>query len=150
MKPSKKAAIIMLVLGVGIFGYSQYASASQIGVVITNSQILEENEKGATYDVELKFENPSLLVLTAGKTDFFVMADEKTIGQGQLEPFMLQPLSSAMAKGTFSTSSQNNSDELPIVKLTGVTKYDVVFTSLEVPFVYYPTEEQAREFIHQN
>ena len=150
MKSSKKVAIIVLVLAVGLFGYSQYASASQIGVVITNSQILEENEKGATYDIELKFENPSLLVLTAGKTDFFVMADEKVIGQGQLEPFMLQPLSSAMAKGTFSTDSQKKSDDSPIVKLTGVTKYDIVFTSLEVPFVYYPTEEQAREFIHQN
>lgn len=150
MKSSKKVAIIALVLGIGLFGYSQYASASQIGVVITNSQILEENEKGATYDVELKFENPSLLVLTAGKTDFFVMADEKIIGQGQLEPFMLQPLSSTMAKGTFSTDSQKKSNELPTVKLTGVTKYDIVFTSLEVPFVYYPTEEQAREFIHQN
>lgn len=150
MKSSKKVAIIVLVLGIGLFGYSQYASASQIGVVITNSQIIEENENGATYDIELKFENPSLLVLTAGKTDFFVMANEKTIGQGQLEPFMLQPLSSTMTKGTFSTESQNNSDELPVVKLTGVTKYDIVFTSLEVPFVYYPTEEQAREFIHQN
>lgn len=150
MKSSKKAAIIVLVLGIGLFGYSQYASASQIGVVITNSQILEENENGATYDIELKFENPSLLVLTAGKTDFFVMANEKIIGQGQLEPFMLQPLSSTMTKGIFSTESQNNSDELPVVKLTGVTKYDIVFTSLEVPFVYYPTEEQAREFIHQN
>ncbi|MDX1596940.1 MAG: hypothetical protein R3327_08395, partial [Nitrosopumilaceae archaeon] len=105
--------------------------------------------KGKTYDVKLKFENPSLLLLTAGKTDFFVMADDKTIGQGQLEPFTLSPMSSATAQGTFTTDSQN-SDELPVVKLTGVTKYDLILTSLEVPFVYFPTEEQAREFIHQN
>jgi len=25
-----------------------------------------------------------------------------------------------------------------------------LFTSIDVPFVYYPTEEQARQFIHQN
>ena len=139
----------MFVIGVGLFGYSQYASASQIGAIITESSVLEENERGKTYDVKLKFENPSLLLLTAGKTDFFVMADDKTIGQGQLEPFTLPPMSSTTAQGTFTTDTQN-SDELPVVKLTGVTKYDIVFTSLEVPFVYFPTEEQAREFIHQN
>ena len=139
----------MFVIGLGLFGYSQYASASQIGAIITESTILEETDKGKTYDVKLKFENPSLLLLTAGKTDFFVMADDKTIGQGQLEPFTLPPMSSTTAQGTFTTDSQN-SDELPVVKLTGVTKYDLILTSLEVPFVYFPTEEQAREFIHQN
>jgi len=36
------------------------------------------------------------------------------------------------------------------VKISGVTKYDLLVTSIDVPFVYYPTEEQAREFIHQN
>jgi hypothetical protein len=51
-------------------------------------------------------------------------------------------------KGTFHTDA--NSDESHSVKISGVTKYDLLVTSIDVPFVYYPTEEQAREFIHQN
>ena len=77
---------IIVVIAVGLFGYSQYASASQINAQInaqiTQSNLIEENDRESTYDVELRFDNPSLLVLTAGETDFFVIADEKTIGKG--------------------------------------------------------------------
>ncbi len=147
MNSSKKGGLIILfVLGMSIFGYSQYASASQIGVSITHSELLNKNEKGAEYNIELQFENPSLLILTSGPTEFFVIADEQMAGKGQLEPFTLQ-LDSSYVKGTFHTDSNN--DESQSVKITGVTKYDAFFTSIDIPFVYYPTEEQAREFIHQ-
>ena len=150
MKSSKKGGlIILLVLGVSIFGYSQYASASQIEVSITHSELLNENEKGSNYNIELQFDNPSLLILTAGETEFFIIADNKMVGEGQLEPFTLQPLDSSYVKGTFHTNS-NVDDESQSIKISGVTKYDIFFTSIDVPFVYYPTEEQAREFIHQN
>jgi hypothetical protein len=131
-----------------IFGYSQYASASQIGVSISQSELLNENEKGSNYNVELQFENPSLLVLTAGETEFFVISNDEIIGKGNLESFTLQPLDSSFVKGTFHTDA--NSDESHSVKISGVTTYDLLVTSIDVPFVYYPTEEQAREFIHQN
>ena len=149
MNSSKKAGIIVLfVLGMSIFGYSQYASASQIGVSISQSELLNENESGLNYNVELQFENPSLLVLTAGETEFFVISNDEIIGKGNLESFTLQPLDSSFVKGTFHTDA--NSDESNSVKISGVTKYDLLVTSIDVPFVYYPTEEQAREFIHQN
>jgi len=150
MKSSKKWGIIVLfVLGMSIFGYSQYASASQIGVSISQSELLSENEKGSNYNIELQFENPSLLILTAGNTEFFIIANDEMVGVGQLEPFTLQPLSSSYVKGTFHTDS-NVDEESQSIKISGVIKYDVFFTSIDVPFVYYPTEEQAREFIHQN
>ena len=61
MESSKKAGIIILfVLGTSIFGYSQYASASQIGVSIAQSELLDKNEKSANYNIELQFNNPSL------------------------------------------------------------------------------------------
>ena len=149
MKSSKKAGIVVLVLlGMSIFGYSQYASASQIGVSINQSELLNENEKGSNYNIELEFKNPSLLILTAGETEFFVISNDEIIGKGNLESFTLQPLDSSFVKGTFHTDV--NSDESHSVKISGVTKYDLLITSLDVPFVYYPTEEQAREFIHQN
>lgn len=148
MNSSKKGGLaVLFILGISIFGYSQYASASQIGVIITQSELLSENEKGANYNIELQFENPSLLVLTSGTTEFFVIADDQMVGKGKLEPFMLQPLDSSYVKGTFHTDSNDN--ESKSVKITGVTKYDAFITSIEIPFVYYPTEEQAREFIHQ-
>ena len=149
MNSSKKGGLVILfILGMSIFGYSQYASASQIGVSITQSELLNENEKGSEYNIELQFENPSLLMLTSGTTEFFVIADEQMVGKGQLEPFTLQPLDSTLVKGTFHTDSDDNDTQS--VKITGVTKYDVFLTSIEIPFVYYPTEEQAREFTHQD
>jgi len=132
-----------------IFGYSQYASASQIEVSITQSELLNENENGSDYNIELQFENPSLLILTAGETEFYIIANNEIIGEGQLVPFTLQPLDSSYVKGIFHTDS-NVDEESKSIKISGVTKYDIFFTSIDVPFVYYPTEEQAREFIHQN
>lgn len=149
MKSSKKAGIVVLVLlGMGVFGYSQYASVSQIGVSISQSELLNEDEKGSNYNIELEFKNPSLLILTAGETEFFIISNDEIVGKGNLESFTLQPLDSSFVKGTFHTDV--NSDESHSVKISGVTKYDLLVTSLDVPFVYYPTEEQARKFIHQN
>jgi len=148
MKSSKKGGLIVLfVLGMSIFGYSQYASASQIGVSITQSELLNEDDKGANYNIELEFDNPSLLLLTAGQTEFFLISNDEIIGKGELESFILQPLDNSNVKGTFHTNSNNN--ESSSVKISGIIKYEIFFTSIDVPFVYYPTEEQAREFIHQ-
>ena len=130
-----------------IFGYSQYASASQIEISMTQSELLSENEKGAKYNIELEFVNPSLLLLTAGETEFFVIINDEMVGKGQLESFTLQPLESSYVKGIFHTDSNN--DESKSVKITGIMKYDIILTTIDVPFVFYPTDEQAREFIHQ-
>jgi len=149
MRSSVKGIIIIFVIGIGLFGYSQYASASQIGVTITQSHLLEENENGSMYNVELEFSNPSLLVLTAGKTEFFVIADDEVIGKGDLESFVLPALGSASVSGTFLRDPDVDSQE-STVRISGITKYNVIFASIDVPFVFYPTEEQAREFIHPN
>jgi len=153
VKSSKKAVIIGLILGASVFGYSQYASASQIGVEITQSELVEENNKGTIYNVELEFDNPSLLMLNAGETEFTVSTSKSRIGDGTLEPFILSPLSKTTVSGTFiseDTNLKSSDGESPTVKISGVTTYDVLFTSIDVPFVFYPSEEQAREFIQQD
>ena len=148
MKSSKKGGLIVLfLLGMSIFGYSQYALASQIGVSVVQSELLHENEESSNYNIELRFENPSLLIMTAGETEFFVISNDEMIGKGKLEPFTLHPLDSSYVEGTFHTDSNNNAESQSI-KITGIIKYDLLITSIDVPFVYYPTEEQAREFIH--
>lgn len=150
MKSSKKAVIITLVIGLGIFGYSQYASASQIGVVITDSHLLEENGENSIYNLQLEFDNPSLLVLTAGETEFTVTADDERIGDGTLEAFVLPALDKTTVQGTFISDTEQESENTPEVRISGITTYNVLFTSIDIPFVYYPTEDQARKFIHQS
>jgi len=150
MKKSKKAIIVFFVIGMSLFGYSQYALASQIGVVVIESDLIEKTDQYSSYNVHLKFENPSLLILSAGETNFFVIVDGETVGEGKLEPFTLPILSEKETSGTFKTDPGVETQEGSIVKISGITKYDVLFSTIDVPFVFYPSEEQAREFIHQN
>ena len=149
----KKWAAIAAVLALGIFGYSQYASASQVEVSIARSELLSEDDGGSDYRVELLIENPSLMMMTAGETEFFVMNGAgQIVGVGQLEPFTLQPMDHSYVGGTFHTDpagGDGGDQAREVRKITGVTTYNVLFASIDVPFVYYPTEEQTMEFIRQ-
>lgn len=145
----KKAIIaIVAVAAVLVFGYTQYASASQINAKITESTLLDRSEEGSLYNLELEFNNPSLLMLNAGKTEFTIKADDKTLGEGVLDPFMLPALGKATTSGTF-LRDQPAGDN-PEVMISGVTKYQLLFASVDVPFTYYPTQEQTRGFIQDS
>lgn len=153
MKSSKKALVIFLIIGVASFGYIQYASATQIGVIVTESHLLEKNDSGSTYNVQLEFDNPSLLVLNAGTTVFIISVEGQKVADGILEPFVLPAMGKVTVEGTYQTNQKSESvedEEISMVTISGVTKYDVFFTSIDVPFIYFPPEEQAREFIQQN
>ena len=139
----KKSTIILFLLLAGILVYSQYQSASEISVSISENAII--NEDNSNYKIELVFTNPSLLTLPAGETEFFVFFDDEVVGEGNLESFTLYPISSTYVAGTFTTDS--NSDESKSVKISGITKYDLWVTTINVPFDYYPTKEQTRKFI---
>lgn len=151
MEPSRKAGIIALVaIGVAIFGYAQYASASHISVNMTHNELLNTDGEGSDYYIELEFENPSLLVLTAGQTEFVIESDGRAVGQGVLEPFTLTPLEETTVSGTYHTAGGGDDDGAPTIRISGSTEYDVLFASIGIPFEYYPTDEQARDFIHQS
>ncbi len=154
METSKKRGIVALVvIGVAILGYSQYASASHISVNVANSELLSTDETGSEhYNIELEFENPSLLVLIAGETEFFIEAGGETVGEGMLESFTLNPLNDVMVNGTYHTISEYGNDMLTDenaddIRISGVTEYNILFTSIDVPFVYHPTTEQTSGFI---
>lgn len=149
MKSAKKAIIIFMIIA-GLFGYSQYASASQIGVIVTDSTLLSEDDRGSMHNLQLEFNNPSLLTLTAGETKFVVYVNDERTGDGTLESFVLPALSQSLVYGTFQTDSKFQAESDGVVKISGVITYDVLFTFIDVPFVFYPSEEQSREFIHQN
>jgi len=139
----KKAVIIVFLFLASIFGYSQIQSASQISVTISENAIINENN--SEYEIKLKFTNPSLLTLPAGESKFFVYYDDEMVGKGNLESFTLYPISSTHVEGSFTTD--NNSDESKSVKISGVIKYNLLTTTIEIPFDYYPTKEQTRKFI---
>ena len=141
----KKSTIILFLLLVSILGYSQYEYASKILVSISENAIINEDKNNSNYKIELEFRNPSLLTLPAGETEFFVFYDDEMVGKGNLESFTLYPISSIYVEGTFTTDT--NSDESKSVKISGITKYDLLVTTIEVPFDYYPTDEQTRKFI---
>ena len=141
----KKSTIILFLLLVSILGYSQYESVSKISVSISENAIINEDRNNSNYKIELEFRNPSLLTLPAGETEFFVFYDDEIVGKGNLESFTLYPISSIYVEGTFTTDT--NSDESKSVKISGTTKYDLLITTIEVPFDYYPTDEQTRKFI---
>ena len=141
----KKSVIILFLLLLSVLGYSQYESISQISVSISENTIINEDKNNSNYEIELEFKNPSLLTLPAGETEFFVFYDDQMVGKGSLESFTLYPISSSYVDGIFTTDQ--NSDESKSIKISGITKYDLLFTSIQVPFVYYPTEEQTRKFI---
>ena len=141
----KKSTIILFLLLVSILGYSQYESVSKISISISENAIISEDKNNSNYKIELKFRNPSLLTLPAGETEFFVFYDDEMVGKGNLESFTLYPISSIYVEGTFTTDT--NSDESKSIKISGITKYDLLVTTIEVPFDYYPTDEQTRKFI---
>ena len=157
MEKSRKLGIIALIaIGVAIFGYTQYASASYISVNMIDNELLSTDENGSEHSIELEFDNPSLLILTAGETEFEIKSDGKTVSEGVLEPFTLTPLNKAQVSGTYYTdnadASENNNDSSneSNILITGETTYDMLFVSIGIPFEYQPTDEQARGFIHQS
>ena len=101
----------------------------------------------------LQFQNPSLFPITVGKTDFIISINDENLGTGMLQPFVIPPM------GKIASSTQFNAynavlhkydkiETVPNTKLTGISKYEIISVSVNVPFIYYPTESEAREFIH--
>ena len=144
----KKSTIILFLVLLSVLGYSQFESISQISVSISENTIRNEDKNNSNYEIELEFKNPSLLTLPAGETEFFVFYDDEMVGKGNLESFTLYPISSTHVSGTFATDQK--SDESKSVKISAIIKYNLLGMSIEIPFDYYPTDEQTRKFIQQN
>lgn len=152
MDKKKKIVIaIIIIVGIGLFGYSQYVSILTIEASIIKSTPINENdESNSEYNLNIEFNNPSLLPLTAGETEFMLVADKKRIGDGTLDPFVLLGMSKTMVNGTFIVYDDPDSKDNPSVTLSGITKYDLFFTTIDIPFIHYPTESQINEFINRN
>ena len=153
MKRNSKIALVCILAAVGIFGYVQYLSVSHLHISIVQSKVVERTSQGTLYNLQLQFNNPSLLMLNVGKTDFVLSANGENLGTGMLQPSVIPALGKIVSQTPFLADNAvldkyGNNNNVPSLKLTGSSKYDLVFTSVNIPFTYYPTQNEAREFIH--
>jgi LEA14-like dessication related protein len=150
-----KAIIIAVcvVAAVGIFAYSQYLSATHLSISILQSKVIQRNDNNSLYNMTLQFQNPSLLPINVGQTDFAISVNNENLGTGTLQPLVIPPMGKISSQAPFTADNTildkyNKNQNVPSVKLTGTSKYGIAIISVNVPFTYYPTEQEAREFIH--
>jgi LEA14-like dessication related protein len=144
---------VCVVAAVGIFAYSQYISATHLSISILESKIIQRNDNNALYNMTLQFQNPSLLPINVGQTDFVISINGENLGTGTLQALMIPPIGKITSQAPFTADNTilhkyDTSANVPNVKLTGTSKYGISIISVNVPFTYYPTEQEAREFIH--
>ena len=155
MERRSKAIIVVVcvVIAIGIFGYSQYLSATHLSISILQSKVIQRNGNNSLYDMTLQFKNPSLLPINVGETDFTILVNNENLGTGILQPLVIPPMGTVSSQAPFTADNTildkyNKSQNVPSVMLTGTSKYGIAIISVNVPFTYYPTEQEAREFIH--
>jgi LEA14-like dessication related protein len=150
-----KAIIIAacVVVAIGIFAYSQYLSATHLSISILQSKVVQRNGDNSLYNMTLQFKNPSLLPISVGQTDFTISINNENLGTGILQPLVIPPMGKVSSQAPFTADNTildkyNKNQNVPSVVLTGTSKYEIAIMSVNVPFTYYPTEQEAREFIH--
>ncbi len=155
MEKRSKAVIITvcIIAALGIFAYSQYLSATHLSISILESKAIQRNDNNSLYYMTLQFRNPSLLPINVGKTDFVISINDENLGTGTLQPLVIPSMGEIASQAPFTADNvvldkYNKSDVIPKIKLTGTSKYEIAIISVNVPFTYYPTEQEAREFIH--
>ena len=155
MERRSKAIIIAvcIIAALGIFAYSQYMSATHLSISILESKIIQRNDNNSLYNMTLQFQNPSLLPINVGQTDFVISVNGENLGTGTLQALVIPPIGKIASQAPFTADNTilhkyDKSDNVPNVKLSGTSKYGISIISVNVPFTYYPTEQEAREFIH--
>jgi len=155
MKRRSKISIIIIsiIVVLAIFGYLQYAAATQLHVSMKSSKIIERTDDGTLYTINLEFENSSFMILNVGRTDFIISAEEENLGAGILEPTIIPANGKSIVETPFLADNKildkyEQKENSPSLRLDGSIAYNLLFTTLKIPFTYYPTQEEAREFIH--
>src|SRR5574341_1511827 len=141
MKRKFKVSIIIIsiIVALAIFGYLQYASAIQLHVSMKSSEIIERTSEGTLYRIDLEFENPSFMILNIGKTDFVISVEGENLGAGILEPTIIPAKGRSIVETPFLADNTvldkyEQSEDSPSLRLDGVTTYNLLFTTLKIPF----------------
>jgi hypothetical protein len=150
---SKIVIIACIIAALGIFSYSQYLSVTHLSISILESKVVQRNDNNSIYNMTLQFKNSALLPLNIGKTDFIISINNENLGTGTLQPLVISPMGKTISQAPFTAYNTvlhkyDKNDSVPNIKLTGTSKYEILIISVNVPFTYYPTEQESREFIH--
>jgi len=155
MKRKSKVSIIVIsvIVVLTIFVYLQYVSATQLHVSMKSSKIVERTNDGTLYSINLEFENSSFMILNVGRTDFIISVEGENLGAGVLEPTIIPANGKSIVEAPFLADNTvldkyEQSEDSPSLRLDGTIAYNLLFTTLKIPFTYFPTQEEAREFIH--
>ena len=132
MERRSKAVIIAvcIVAAVGIFAYSQYLSATHLSISILESKVIQRNADNSLYNMTLQFQNPSLLPINVGQTDFVISINNENLGTGTLQPLLIPPMGKISSQAPFTADNTilgkyDKSNNVPNVKLTGTSKYGI-------------------------
>ncbi len=144
---------VCVVAAVGIFVYSQYLSATHTSISILESKIIQRNANNSLYNMTLQFQNPSLLPITVGQTDFAISINNENLGTGTLQPLVIPPMGKISSQTAFTADNTvldkySKSTSVPNAKLSGTSKYGISIISVNVPFIFPIPEQEASEFIH--
>lgn len=145
--------IVSIVAVLALLGYLQYASAKQLHVSMKSSEIIKRTDEGTLYRINVGFENPSFMILNVGQTDFIISVEGEDLGAGILEPTIIPANGKSIVETPFLADNKildkyEQNESSPSLRLDGTVTYSLLFTSLKIPFTYYPTQEESREFIH--
>ncbi len=154
-KRRKKAIIISSVLGgLAVLAFFQAYTAKNLGVGLYEITEVEKNADTTTYDLALKFENPSVLLFLIGETAYSVTVNGEKVGDGVMDPFMLEPLGNKIIRSEFVADTQvfekyKNTFEDEDSMVTGKSTYSLLLGSFDVPFEHEPTPDQMRQFFNR-
>jgi LEA14-like dessication related protein len=155
LRRSKVVIIVGVILIVGIFTYSQYLSATHLSISILETKTVQRNDNNSIYNMTLQFKNPSLVPLNVGKTEFIITINDESLGTGTLQPLVIPPMGKIVSQAPFTADNlalhkYDKNKNIPNIRLFGTSKYEIFMISVNVPFTYHPTDQEAREFIHSS
>ena len=140
----KRKAIIVTVIALTVFGGSQYIAATGITVEVVSSELVSTSQEGSMYTLQISVNNPTLLPITVGQTEFAVSANNQIVGNGFFESFVMPIMGGKIINGSYLVNS-NSSQDSQSVKIIGTTEYSLLFGSISLPFEY----DTSDGFIHQ-
>ncbi len=154
MTRRRSIIIITVIAGIALLGFLQVEAARNLTVVLYDSKITERNDVTTTYDVTLRFQNPSILVLNTGDTKYSITINGEKIGDGKITTFTLGPVESKNVNSKFIADTKlvekyKHSVEQNNSKLSGTSTYRLYLFAVDVPFEHEPNREQIKQFFNQ-
>jgi LEA14-like dessication related protein len=151
-KRRRNAIIISSVLGgIAARAFFQAYAAKNMNVELREMEEVGRDAGKTFYDLALKFDNPSILLFLVGDTTYSVTVNGEKVGEGIMEPFVLEPLASKVVNSKFVADTEifekyRNAFEDKESLVNGRSTYRPPLFSFDIPFDHEPTPDQMKQF----